>query len=118
MTVEKKFENQVKLYLESKDAWYIKYWAGAEYTKSGIPDILACVYGIFYGIEIKAPNGKPSMLQLVNLKKIREAGGIGLLLYPKDFEKFKSFIDRPDEEHSFYLDNIQEQSKWVEKLSS
>jgi hypothetical protein len=44
------------------------------------------------GIEVKAANGKPSELQLYNLKKINEAGGFGILLYPKDFEDFQTFI--------------------------
>lgn len=41
---------------------------------------------------MKAANGKPSELQLYNLKKIHEAGGFGILLYPKDFDDFKTFI--------------------------
>lgn len=38
-------------------------------------------------------NGKPSPLQIHNLKKIDEAGGYGILLYPDHFELFKNFID-------------------------
>ena len=71
----------------------MKYWGGAAYTKSGIPDLLACCNGRFLGIEVKAPHGKPSELQLYNLKKIDEAGGFGILLYPKDFDLFKNFMD-------------------------
>lgn len=59
----------------------------------GIPDLLVCCNGRFVGVEIKAPNGRPSALQLYNLKKIDEAGGFGFLLYPKDYELFKNFID-------------------------
>ena len=44
------------------------------------------------GIEVKAPKGKPTALQLHNLKKIDEAGGFGILLYPKDFDSFKFFV--------------------------
>lgn len=117
MTAEKKFENQVKRYLESRGAWYIKYWAGAEYTKSGVPDILSCINGNFYGIEIKAPTGKPSMLQLVNLKEIRAAGGIGILLYPKDFDMLKSLVEDSDNAHNMYIKNIKEQEQWIKKLS-
>ena len=94
MASEKNFENRIKKYLEEKGAYFIKYWAGAAYTKSGIPDILACVNGYFLGIEVKAPNGRPSPLQIHNLKKIDEAGGYGILLYPKDYENFKEFVER------------------------
>lgn len=91
MGQEKTFENKVKRFLESSGAWFVKFFANS-YTKSGIPDILACVNGYFVGIEVKAQNGRPSELQLHNVKKIREAGGFAIVLYPSGFEKFKQFI--------------------------
>lgn len=63
-------------------------------TKSGIPDILACVNGHFVAIEVKAQNGKPSDLQLYNVKKIREAGGVAIILYPDGFDEFKKLIGK------------------------
>lgn len=92
MGSEKSFEDRVKKFLKEEGCWFIKYWAGAAYTKTGIPDILACCNGYFLGIEVKAPNGKPSPLQIHNLKKIDEANGYGILLYPKDFETFQGLI--------------------------
>lgn len=92
MAAEKNFENRVKKFLKEQGAWFIKYWGGAAFTKSGIPDILACCNGKFIGIEVKAKNGKPSELQLYNLKKIDEAGGFAILLYPKDFERFQELV--------------------------
>lgn len=74
MAAEKNFENKIKGFLKDHGCWFLKYWGGAAYTKSGIPDILACCNGKFLGIEVKAKNGKPSELQLYNLKKIDEAG--------------------------------------------
>lgn len=93
MAAEKNFENKVKKFLEERNCWCLKYWGGAAYTKSGIPDLLVCCEGWFLGIEIKAPKGKPSELQLYNLKKIDEAGGLGILLYPDHFELFKNLVD-------------------------
>lgn len=93
MAQEKLFENKIKKFLEEKNCWFLKYWGGAAYTKSGIPDLLVCCNGYFIGIEVKAPNGKPSALQLHNLKRIDEAGGFGVLLYPKDYEVFRNFIE-------------------------
>ena len=90
---EKTFENKIKKYLDDQGAWFVKYWAGAQYTKSGIPDILCCINGYFVGIEVKAPNGKPSEIQLFNVKKINRAGGFAFVLYPSAFEKFKRFIE-------------------------
>lgn len=88
MAAEKNFENKIKHHLTEIGAWFIKYWAGAEYTKSGIPDILACLNGIFLGIEVKAASGKPSDLQIVNIREIRKAGGIAIILYPYDYDTF------------------------------
>ena len=96
MGQEKNFENKIKTYLTDHSAWFIKYWAGAKFTKEGIPDILACVNGFFYAIEVKAPNGKPTVIQLVTLRKIRQAGGVGLLLYPKDFDNVKKDLSIRD----------------------
>ena len=93
MAAEKNFENKVKKFLEERNCWFIKYWSGAAFTKTGIPDLLVCCNGYFLGVEIKAPKGKPSELQLYNLKKIDEAGGFGILLYPDHFELFKNFVD-------------------------
>lgn len=94
MAAEKQFENKVKTFLEEQGAWFIKYWAGSKFTKDGIPDILACVNGYFVGIEIKAPSGRASPLQLHTIKEIRKSGGFAFVLYPSAFEEFKDFICR------------------------
>lgn len=92
MAEEKQFENKIKKLLKDSGAYTIKYWGGGEFTKAGVPDLLVCLNGRFMGIEIKATRGKPSELQLHNLKQIQKAGGIGLLLYPTDFPAFKVLI--------------------------
>lgn len=116
MAAEKNFENKVKKFLEEKGFWFLKYWGGAAYTKSGIPDLLVCMHGRFLGLEIKAPNGEPSELQLYNLEKIRKAKGYGILLYPKDFDSFKEFVSDTEKGNSWYLDNMEFQNQWKEKL--
>ena len=97
MAQEKNFENRVKDFMKTNGSWFVKYWSGGvptkqgirKFTKDGIPDILACVGGQFVGIELKAPNGRPTQLQMYNLKRIDQNGGMGILLYPKDFDRFK-----------------------------
>lgn len=91
MGKEKQFENRIKKFLTEQGCYHFKFFANS-YTKRGIPDLIACVNGYFVGIEVKAENGKPSDLQLYNIKKIQESGGIGLVLYPKDFEDFKDLV--------------------------
>ncbi len=90
---EKIFENRVKEYLSLNGCWFCKFFANS-YTKVGVPDILACVNGKFVGIEVKAEKGKPSQLQIHNRDRIRESGGISIILYPEQFENFKNFIQR------------------------
>lgn len=93
MASEKQFENKIKKYLKDHGAYFLKYWAGAQFTKSGVPDILACVNGYFVGIEAKAQNGKPSELQLYNIQQIRKAGGFAYVVYPSGWEKLKDVLD-------------------------
>lgn len=91
MAGEKNFENKIKKFLKDEGCWYVKYFANRN-TRSGVPDLLACVNGYFVAIEVKAENGKPSDLQLWNVKQIREAGGIAIILYPDQFDKFKELV--------------------------
>lgn len=60
------------------DVWHYK--ASDRYTK-GIPDIIACVNGIFVGIELKAANGTPTPHQLQRIKNIVDAGGVAGVCY-------------------------------------
>lgn len=92
MAAEKNFENRVKGFLKEQGCWFVKYWGGGGFTKAGIPDLLACCNGWFLGVELKAPKGKPSELQLWNLVKIDDGGGFGWLLYPDKFDDFKQFV--------------------------
>lgn len=92
MAAEKNFENKVKKFLKEKGCWILKYWGGAAFTKSGIPDLLVCCNGRFVGIELKAPKGKPAPLQIVNLRDIDRADGYAVLLYPDQWELFQNFI--------------------------
>lgn len=106
MAQEKTFENKIKKFLDAHGAFYVKFFANG-YTKSGIPDILACINGYFVGIEVKAPNGKPSELQLHNVRAINAAGGFAFVLYPTAFTDFKTFVIGLEHDE-FYRDNIPE----------
>lgn len=94
MGTEKRFENEIKAFLDTlPNTWYFKHWAGP-YSKVGIPDIIACVNGRFVAIEVKAPHGRASELQKRTIRLIESAKGIAHVLYPKDFESFKKDIKR------------------------
>lgn len=81
----------MKKFLEEQGCWQVKFFANA-YTKSGIPDLLVCCNGYFLGVELKAPNGKPSELQKWNVRKINESGGFAVILPPDEFEYFKHVV--------------------------
>jgi len=92
MAGEKLFENKIKKYLKDNGCWFIKYFAN-RMTKSGVPDILACVNSYFLAIEVKASNGRPSELQFYHREQIRNCNGISIILYPDQFEDFKILIN-------------------------
>ena len=93
IAAEKNFENKIKAYLKSIGAYFIKTH-GDRFSRVGTPDIIACIKGKFVAIEVKSENGKPSELQLYHIQQINNAGGYGVILYPKDFEQFKQYINK------------------------
>ena len=95
MAAEKVFEEKVKRYLKEKSCWALKYWGGGGFIRSGVPDLLVCCKGWFMGVEIKGPTGRPSDLQIHNLRKIDSAGGRAILLYPRDYDLFKCLVEDP-----------------------
>lgn len=88
---EKDFEDQVKMYLADQGCWFLKTWSNGV-QREGIPDLLVCCNGYFVAVELKAEKGKPTSLQKWNIKNIRKANGVAIVLYPDQFEAFKSLI--------------------------
>jgi hypothetical protein len=96
MASEKKFEKQVKGWLnnlkqEGQPIKFIKIWGGG-FQKAGIPDLICCINGIYFEVELKASNGRPTDLQEHNIKLTNSANGIGMILYPEGFEQFKTIV--------------------------
>lgn len=102
MQPEKQFQLKVEEFFRSngiypcgrarkRNGWYVKIWGGG-FQRVGIPDILACIKGVFVAVELKSPRGKASALQTLNIDNIRESGGMAYILYPKDFGVFKNEI--------------------------
>lgn len=71
-----------------------KRWGGGKYTKNGLPDMHVVVNTRSIELELKAPNGRPSELQVRNINFIKEAGCYGYIVYPEDFDKIKELILR------------------------
>lgn len=64
-------------------------WGGSKFTREGVPDILACIDGVFHGIELKTDIGVESKLQAYNLDHINKSNGIGYVLRPTKAKKPK-----------------------------
>lgn len=83
MLPEKKVETQIKNYLISLNAYFIKTVGGS--VAAGTPDIIACVNGTFVGIEVKRPTGgRVSELQKNHIKRIQLSGGLAFVASSKE----------------------------------
>lgn len=74
-TPEAKVKKKVVELLKAAGAYYF-FPATGGYGRSGVPDIVACWKSVFIGIECKAGNNKPTALQVRELQKIQDAGGV------------------------------------------
>ena len=72
---EKEIENSIKTYIKEHGGLCYKIHGGDLYQENGIPDLLCCWDGLFFGIEVKDPQGKPSAMQLAQGARIKKAGG-------------------------------------------
>lgn len=74
-TKETALQNKVIVVLKKifkEDIWFSKI---SDRYNRGIPDIIGCIDGMFFGLELKRDKGRPSKLQLYNIDKIKKAGG-------------------------------------------
>lgn len=78
-TPEKKVKQRAVAQLKALGAYYF-YPVTGGYGSSGVPDIVCCLAGRFIGIECKAGKGKTTELQDKNLREIRAAGGVALVV--------------------------------------
>ena len=72
---EKSVEDQIKEYIKDHGGLCYKIHGGDLYQETGIPDLLCCWGGLFFGIEVKDPGGEPSALQLAQGVRIIKAKG-------------------------------------------
>lgn len=93
---EKAYENEIKDELKKRGAWYVKYWAGAMYTRSGVPDLLVCYKGNFLAIEVKGDQGVISDTQRAEMAKIEASGGIGRFTRPYNKNALWALFDALD----------------------
>lgn len=91
MTPEAKVKARIKDILKELQCYSFSPIGGA-YSSRGIPDIIGCLHGIFFGIEAKAGKGKTTALQDRELQRIREAGGIALVVNEENLDSLKTVL--------------------------
>lgn len=78
-TMSKKPESRLQLKIrhelerEVGGFWFKVH--GSEYQDAGLPDLIGCRGGLFFGFEVKTDSGEPSRIQLETIKKIKMNGG-------------------------------------------
>jgi len=79
MTPEGKVKKKIVEQLKTLGCYYF-FPATGGYGKSGVPDIVGCYKGKFFGIECKAGKNTPTALQEKNLSDITLAGGVAAVV--------------------------------------
>ena len=78
-TPERKVKAQVALILKEYGVYYFFPPANG-LGRAGIPDIIACAWGQFLAIECKAGKGKPTELQLREIRAVQNANGVAFVV--------------------------------------
>lgn len=64
---------------------------GGMYGTAGIPDVICCCRGRFFGFEVKTAVGKPTKLQEATIRRIQKAGGTALVV--RSVDEVRAVID-------------------------
>lgn len=85
---ESKIQNKIIKYLNGIGAYSIKTIST---NRSGCPDIICCLNGLFIGLEVKTDKGVVSELQKHHLEEIKKSGGISGVV--RSVEDVKRLLD-------------------------
>lgn len=91
-TPEKKVKQKVVAQLKALGAYYF-YPFSVGYSTAGVPDIVGCYRGRFFGIECKAGRNKPTALQMKNLNQIDKTNGIALVINEENVDTVTSVLE-------------------------
>lgn len=95
-TPEAKVKAKVVAQLKALGAYYF-YPVTGGWGSSGVPDIVGCHKGRFFGIECKAGKNKPTKLQELNLRQIADAGGIALVINEENLSDVTHILGDTDD---------------------
>lgn len=74
-TPESKVKAKVKELLKAHGAWFFMPVSGG-FGRAGVPDFIGVHRGRFLAVETKAPGGKTTRLQDINMRDIALQGGV------------------------------------------
>jgi Holliday junction resolvase len=90
-TPEGRVKKQVVEVLKREGVYYF-YPVTGGFGRSGVPDIICCLNGRFFGIECKAGTNKPTALQEAEMARIRLAGGKTLVVNETNLNEVKELV--------------------------
>ena len=90
-TPEARVKAAVKKILDAEGVYYFTP-IGTQFGKSGVPDIICCVMGLFLAIECKAGKGKTTALQERELSKIRTADGVAIVINEHNTDEVRECV--------------------------
>lgn len=94
-----------KKILETTRAWWFPPPANG-YGRSGIPDVVACdpvvvtqemvgtTIGVFKAVEYKAEDGQTTPLQDREMQRIRDAGGVAIVVRPSNLDDIRKVFSK------------------------
>ena len=77
---------------------------GGPYGTNGIPDIICCYRGRFFGFEVKTEKGKPTKLQEAVIRQIKAAEGTALIVH--SVEDVKAALAVINEQRNYETPNL------------
>jgi Holliday junction resolvase len=90
-TPEKKVKDKVKKLLNELECYFF-FPATGGFGASGVPDIIVCYQGHFIGIECKAGDNKPTILQAKNLEHIKRCGGSSIVVNEENLPDLRMWL--------------------------
>lgn len=97
MTPEAKVKASVVKLLKKHEVYYF-FPATHGFGRSGVPDIICCMKGIFVAIECKAGKGKTTALQDRELKRIKENKGIAFVVNEDNIHVLEAYLRDEDDD--------------------
>jgi len=91
LTPEGKVKKQCVDILKAYEAYYF-FPAANGLGRAGIPDIIICLNGYFIAVECKAGKGTTTALQDRELQRIRNAGGVALVINENNMDELKNLL--------------------------